>query len=267
MALWETTAPRRRRAFSRGRRWLTNGLITVIDAAVVRLLLIAIGVAGAWDAARGGWGLFNWLDWPFWIEVVITLIVLDLVIYWQHVLSHWIPFLWRFHRVHHADRDFDVTTAVRFHPIEIAYSMLLKLGVVYLLGPPAAAVILFEVILNGAAMFNHSNIRIPERLDRALRWVIVTPDMHRVHHSALSPETDRNFGFNLPWWDRLFGTYLAQPSKGHDGMTIGLNDYQNDAPTRLLWSLALPFRTLGRQAARHRAKAVSERASRKETAG
>ncbi len=241
MAIWEATAPKRRLAGSKGKRWATNWLITTIDIATVRVLLVAIGVAGAWDAARVGFGLFNWLDWPFWVEVIITLIVLDLVIYWQHVLSHRIPLLWRFHRVHHADRDIDVSTAVRFHPVEIAYSMALKLGVVYLLGPPAIAVILFEAILNGAAMFNHSNVRISGRVERVLRWMIVTPDMHRVHHSAAPEETDKNFGFNLPWWDRLFGTYLPQPKLGHEGMTIGLNGYQDQRPTQFLWSLSFPF--------------------------
>lgn len=241
MALWEVTAPRRRLVASKGRRWATNWMVTAVDLAVVRVLLAAIGVAGAWDAAASGFGLFNWLDWPIWLEIVATLIILDLLIYWQHVISHRIPLLWRLHRVHHSDRDFDVTTAVRFHPIEIALSMLLKLGAIYLLGAPAVAVILFEAILNGAAMFNHSNIKIPKRVERVLRWVIVTPDMHRVHHSIDQRETDANFGFNLPWWDRVFGTYVDQPAKGHDGMTIGLEEHQDDRPTKIGWTLAFPF--------------------------
>lgn len=241
MAGWELTAPKRRLTLSKGRRWMTNGLITALDLLVVRVLLMTIGAVGAWDAAQEGWGLFNWLDWPVWIEVIIAIVVLDLVIYWQHVISHRVPALWRIHRVHHSDRDLDVTTAVRFHPIEIALSMLLKLGVIYLLGAAAVAVILFEALLNGAAMFNHSNIRLPDRIERMTRLFLVTPDMHRVHHSTDPRETDANFGFSVPWWDRLFGTYIAQPVKGHDGMTIGLDEYQDDKPAKLGWSLRLPF--------------------------
>ncbi len=242
MALWELTAPRRALVAPKLRRWGVNWGVVVLDTLVVRILFPAAAAGAALDAAANGWGLFNWLDWPAWLEVVIAIIAFDCLIYWQHVLSHRIPVLWRLHRVHHSDRDIDVSTAIRFHPVEIALSMLLKIGAVYVLGPSALAVILFEVILNGCALFNHSNIKLPGWADRVLRLVVVTPDMHRVHHSIIHRETDANFGFNLPWWDRLFGTYIPQPEKGHDGMTIGLAEFQDERPTRLGWSLLLPLR-------------------------
>ena len=242
MALIELRAPMRRLVAGRGGRWLTNWSISAIDSTVVRLLFGAAAVGAAADAEAGSIGLFNALGWPLWAEVLVVFVILDFAIWFQHLLSHKIPVLWRLHRVHHADRDIDVTTAIRFHPIEIALSMLLKIGLVYALGAPVAAVLLFEVVLNGAAMFNHANIRLGERLDAALRTLIVTPDMHRVHHSVLRREHDANYGFNLSVWDRLFGTYVAQPERGHEGMTIGLAEHQDPGPTRLLWSLAFPFR-------------------------
>ena len=242
MALWELTAPRRALVAPKLRRWGVNWAVVLLDTLVVRILFPAAAAGAALDAAAQGWGLFNWLDWPAWIEIVLAIVIFDCLIYWQHVLSHRIPFLWRLHRVHHSDRDIDVSTAIRFHPGEIALSMLLKIGAVYVLGPAALAVILFEVILNGCALFNHSNIKLPGWADRAMRLVVVTPDMHRVHHSIIHRETDANFGFNLPWWDRIFGTYIAQPEKGHDGMTIGLAEFQDERPTRLGWSLMLPLR-------------------------
>ncbi len=241
MALWEMTAPRRALVAPKGRRWGVNWGIVVLDTLIVRLLFPVVAAGAALDAAANGWGLFNWLGWPPLVEIVLAIVILDCLIYWQHVLSHRIPVLWRLHRVHHSDRDIDVSTAIRFHPGEIALSMVLKIGAVYLLGPAAIAVILFEVILNGCALFNHSNVRLPGWADRLLRLVVVTPDMHRVHHSVIHRETDANFGFNLPWWDRLFGTYIDQPEKGHDGMTIGLNEFQDERPTRLGWSLLLPL--------------------------
>jgi sterol desaturase/sphingolipid hydroxylase (fatty acid hydroxylase superfamily) len=198
-------------------------------------------VAAAFFAKERGLGLLNQVDWPYWLKVVIALLVLDLAIWFQHLVSHKVPIFWRLHQVHHADRDFDVTTAVRFHPVEIALSMLWKIVVVIPLGASPFAVFLFEVILNACAMFNHANIALPAWLDRPLRLFIVTPDMHRVHHSVLLSEHDRNYGFNLSLWDRLFGTYLAQPKAGHQGMTIGLTPYQSEAPTRFGWSLLLPF--------------------------
>jgi len=242
MAGWERGAPMRRLVASRPRRWITNWSISVIDAATVRLIFGAAAVGAALDASAAGTGLFNRLGLPAWAEVAICFVILDFAIWLQHLITHKVPLLWRLHRVHHVDRDIDVTTAIRFHPIEIALSMAIKIGLVYSLGIPVVAVILFEVVLNGAAMFNHANIRIPPKVDAWLRLVVVTPDMHRVHHSVLRSEHDANYGFNLSVWDRLFGTYIAQPGAGHQGMTIGLADHQDDAPTRLGWSLGYPFR-------------------------
>jgi len=246
MALIELAAPRRKLHHSKARRWLTNLTISGLNAFLLRLMgMLAIPVAAvaAAEAARiAGWGAFNLLGWPFWLEILIAIIVLDLAIYAQHVVFHKIPVLWRLHQVHHADVDFDVSTALRFHPVEIALSMLIKIALVLALGIPAIAVVLFEIILNGCAMFNHSNINLPSWLDRIVRRVIVTPDMHRVHHSVIRRETNSNFGFNLAIWDRVFGTYRAQPEAGHDAMTIGLPEYQSEQPTRVGWSLLLPFR-------------------------
>ncbi|MEM7507886.1 MAG: sterol desaturase family protein [Pseudomonadota bacterium] len=246
MALIELALPRRQLSLPRSQRWLTNWGISVINtgvAAAMKLLLGAAAVAAALDAEAMGWGLFNRLDWPGWVEILLVFVLLDFAIWAQHWASHKIPLLWRLHRVHHADRDIDVTTAIRFHPLEIALSMLLKIALVYLLGAAAVAVILFEVVLNGAAMFNHANIRLG-RADRWLRLAIVTPDMHRVHHSTIRAEHDTNYGFNLSIWDRIFGTYTPQPEEGHLGMTIGLAEHQTPAPARLLWALGFPFRRL-----------------------
>jgi sterol desaturase/sphingolipid hydroxylase (fatty acid hydroxylase superfamily) len=242
MALWERGVPMRALAVSRVGRWTTNWAISIINAVMVRLLFGAAAVGAALDALAGGWGLFNQLNWAGWVEFVLAFLLLDFAIWLQHLLSHKIPVLWRLHRVHHADRDMDVTTAIRFHPVEIALSMGLKIGLVYALGIPVAAVVAFEVVLNGAAMFNHGNIRLPGAVDRWLRWLIVTPDMHRVHHSVDRAEHDANYGFNLSIWDRIFRTYVDQPAKGHGAMTIGLPQCQDDGPTRLIWSLAFPFR-------------------------
>ncbi len=193
------------------------------------------------DAQSHGWGLFNILGWPAWLEICLSILILDFAIWAQHLITHKLPILWRLHRVHHADRDFDVTTAVRFHPVEIALSMLLKIGLVYLLGPSVLAVVLFEILLNGTALFNHSNLRLPLSVDAVIRKILVTPDMHRVHHSVHRTEHDSNYGFALSIWDRMMGTYIAQPSEGHEDMKIGLH-WQDDRPNRLGWSLALPFR-------------------------
>jgi sterol desaturase/sphingolipid hydroxylase (fatty acid hydroxylase superfamily) len=241
MAGWEMARPARRLAASKPRRWLTNWAIVAIDTAVVRLLFPAAAVGAALDAQAMGWGLLNAVQWPGWVEVLFAMLVLDFAIWAQHLVMHKVPVLWRLHRVHHADRDVDVSTAIRFHPVEIALSMLIKIGIVYALGAPALAVILFEIVLNGCAMFNHANIRLG-KLDRALRWIVVTPDMHRIHHSVHRDETDSNYGFNLPWWDRLFGTYTPDPKDGQTGMTLGLEPWQDERPTRLGWSLLLPFR-------------------------
>ncbi len=245
MALIEIALPKRTLSENKGRRWFTNIAIGGIDSLVVRLMAtlavpVAAVAAAAW-AGSTGWGILNWTDWPLWLELLIGLAVLDFTIYLQHIVTHKIPILWRLHRVHHSDLDFDVTTAIRFHPIEIALSMLWKITVVILMGPSAFTVFLFEVILNGCAMFNHANVALPLWLDRVLRMLIVTPDMHRVHHSVIRGEHDSNYGFNLSIWDRVFRTYRPQPDNGHDGMTIGLRAYRDDAATKLGWSLALPF--------------------------
>lgn len=246
-AVLETVAPRRARKLPRHSRWLTNWALVVLDTVALRALALALpllAVGAALDARLAGWGLFNLVALPAWLEVLLAILMFDLAIWAQHLITHKVPFLWRFHRVHHADRDMDVTTAIRFHPLEIAASMLLKLGLVYLIGPAAWAVIAFEVLLNGTALFNHANLSLPLALDRVLRLVLVTPDMHRVHHSALRAEHDSNYGFALSIWDRMFGTHIAQPGFGHDLMTVGL-EWQDDAPTRLGWSLLLPFRRNG----------------------
>ncbi|MEM7775171.1 MAG: sterol desaturase family protein [Pseudomonadota bacterium] len=252
MAALEVLIPKRELRAPRSRRWLTNFAIVGIDSALVRLMsalpgilgaaaVPLVAVAAAITAEELGWGLLQWIAAPYWLALIVSILVLDFAIWFQHYVSHKVPILWRLHQVHHADVDIDVSTAIRFHPIEILLSMLYKVVIVLLLGAPAVAVVLFEVILNGCAMFNHANINLPPWLDRFLRLFLVTPDMHRVHHSVLPREHDTNFGFNLSIWDRLFGTYTAQPEGGHLGMTIGLQNYQNDNPTRLSWSLVLPF--------------------------
>ena len=243
-AALEALSPRRRRNLPRPSRWTTNLGISVINTLTLRSLSIALpllAVGAAVDAGNQNWGIFNALDWSLWLTFPLTILILDFAIWLQHLLTHKLPILWRFHRVHHADRDFDVTTALRFHPVEIAASMLLKIGLVYALGPPAVAVLAFEILLNGTALFNHANLRLPDRLDQILRLILVTPDMHRVHHSSMRAEHDSNYGFALSIWDRMFRTYVAQPAKGHDAMEIGLH-WQTDEPAKLGWSLMLPFR-------------------------
>ncbi len=241
MAAWEVAAPRRRRAFSRWVRWPGNFGIVVFNTLVVRLLFPAAAVGMAWLAAERGWGLFNALEVAGALAVLASVVALDLVVYLQHVMFHAVPALWRLHRMHHADLDFDVTTGARFHPVEIVLSMLIKLAAVAVLGAPPVAVLVFEVLLNATAMFNHGNVRIPPAVDRVLRWFVVTPDMHRVHHSIRPAETNSNFGFNLPWWDRLLGTYRAQPAAGHEGMTIGIEQFREGRDLRLDRLLVQPF--------------------------
>jgi sterol desaturase/sphingolipid hydroxylase (fatty acid hydroxylase superfamily) len=241
----EIALPRRRLTVSKLRRWVSNLGIVFLNSLFVRLLLPATAAGFAAVAASRGWGAFNYLDVPTWVAVVASVVILDFAIYLQHVMFHAVPALWRLHRMHHADLDFDVTTGARFHPIEILLSMLIKFAVIAVIGAPAAAVIIFEVLLNATAMFNHGNFRLPAGLDRVLRLFVVTPDMHRVHHSIEDHETNSNFGFNLPLWDRLFGTYKDQPDAGHEAMTIGIRDYRepklaSDLPGMLI----LPF--LGR---------------------
>lgn len=232
MALWEVAAPRRRREIPRLLRWSNNLGIVVVDTLLVRLSFPVVAVGLATIAQTNGWGLFNIWQIPGWLAILLAVMMLDLAIYLQHVMFHAVPALWRLHRVHHADLEFDVTTGLRFHPIEILASMGIKLAVVAALGPPAVAVLIFELLLNGSAMFNHANIRLPASVDRWLRLVMVTPDMHRVHHSVIVSETNSNFGFNLPWWDRLLGTYRAQPAKGHEDMDIGIEQFRT---RRDLW--------------------------------
>jgi len=242
IALWEAAVPRRPRSYSRLRRWPSNLVIVALNTALVRILLPATAVSLALAGERRGWGLLNDLAVPLWAAVVVSVVLLDLAIYLQHVMFHAVPALWRVHRMHHTDLDFDVTTGARFHPIEIVVSMLIKFGVVVALGTPALGVLIFEVLLNATSMFNHGNVRLPVGLDRYLRWLVVTPDMHRVHHSIVVGETNSNFGFNLPWWDRLLGTYRDQPAAGHDGMTIGIEQFR---AARELWldrMLSQPFR-------------------------
>jgi sterol desaturase/sphingolipid hydroxylase (fatty acid hydroxylase superfamily) len=232
MALWEVVAPRRRREIPRLIRWSNNLGVVVIDTLLVRLTFPIVAVGLALVAQERGWGLFNVFDVPAWVAFVVSILALDLAIYLQHVMFHAVPALWRLHRMHHADLEFDVTTGLRFHPVEILLSMGIKLAVVAAFGPPAIAVLVFEVLLNATAMFNHSNIRIPTAIDHVLRLVVVTPDMHRVHHSIHPSETNSNFGFNLPWWDRLLGTYRPQPRDGHEAMTIGIEQFRT---RRDLW--------------------------------
>ena len=242
VALWELAAPRRAPTQPRWLRWYSNIGIMALNTVTVRGFVPLAPAALALLAGDRGWGALNQAELPFWLEVAISVIVLDLVIYLQHVMFHAVPVLWRLHRMHHADLDFDVTTGSRFHPFEIIVSVVLKLAAVLVIGPPALAVLIFEVLLNGTSMFNHGNLRLPLRLDRALRWIIVTPDMHRVHHSDIPAESNSNFGFNLPWWDRLLGTYRAQPRHGHEEMTIGLGTFRNAADLHLHNLLVQPFR-------------------------
>ena len=242
MAAWEILAPRRPQQIGRLTRWPGNLGIVALDTLLVRVVFPAAAVGMAVLAERQGWGLFNTAGIPSWLAIVASVLVLDLAIYLQHVMFHAVPALWRLHRMHHADLEFDTTTGVRFHPIEILLSMLLKLVVVAALGAPAVSVLIFEVLLNASSLFNHGNVRLPARVDRALRWIVVTPDMHRVHHSVVPRETNSNFGFSLSCWDRLLGTYRAQPAAGHDGMTIGIAQFRQPADLRLDRMLLQPFR-------------------------
>jgi len=245
MALWETRSPRRPLRSSRVFRWFNNLGITFLNTLLLRLLFPTAAVGVALYASQQQWGILNQVDLPWWLEVILAVVILDLCIYLQHRLFHRVPLLWRLHMMHHSDVDLDVTSGARFHPIEIILSMLIKMTVICLLGPAVVSILIFEVLLNAVAMFNHSNIRIPLRVDHCLRYFIVTPDMHRVHHSVIKDETNSNYGFNLPWWDRLFGTYCAQPARGHDAMTIGLTQFQEPQSQSLRWMLSLPFKGTG----------------------
>ena len=243
LVILETFFERKERVMPRQGRWATNFIMTIANTATVYLmgLLMPIMVVGAaLLTTRYQIGILHFVDLPFWVEAAIAVIILDFVIWAQHLVTHHVPLLWRLHRVHHSDRDIDVTSAIRFHPLEIAFSILVKIAAIFILSPAALAVVLFEILLNGMAMFNHANLALPSRLDAFLRKFIVTPDMHRVHHSVHRVEHDHNFGFMLSIWDRVFGTYTAQPKDGHDEMVLGLT-WQDERPARPLWALLLPF--------------------------
>jgi sterol desaturase/sphingolipid hydroxylase (fatty acid hydroxylase superfamily) len=242
MAVWEVFAPRRKQTIARSWRWPNNIGVVFVDTIFVRVAFPMSALALALVAERRGLGLFNIIRLPSGLTVFFSIIILDLAIYFQHVLFHAVPVLWRLHRMHHADLEIDVTTGLRFHPVEIALSMMIKFAVIAAFGTPAAAVLIFEVLLNATSMFNHSNIRVPARTERVLRWILITPDMHRVHHSIVRRETNSNFGFNLPWWDRLFGTYRAQPAAGHEAMTIGIEQFRDPRELRLDRMLLQPLR-------------------------
>jgi sterol desaturase/sphingolipid hydroxylase (fatty acid hydroxylase superfamily) len=241
VAIWEALSPRRVLTTSKPVRWLSNLGVVFIDSLSVRFLLPIPAIGLAVMAENNGWGLLNNMDLPLWLSITAGVLTLDLIVYLQHVMFHSVPVLWRLHMMHHADLDYDVTTGLRFHPLEILISMAIKFSAIVTIGPSPLTVILFEIILNATAMFNHGNIRLPLGIDKVLRLLVVTPDMHRVHHSVTIRETNSNFGFNFPWWDRLFGTYRPQPVAGHEGMTIGLAQFRDAKKLTLPWLLALPF--------------------------
>ena len=244
LTVWELLAPRRKLRVRKGPRWTSNLGLAFLNSFLSRFLIPVTAVGASIAAESRKWGLFHFFEWPVWLEIGLAILAFDLAIYLQHVMFHAVPALWRLHMVHHADLDFDVTTGVRFHTLEIVLSALFKLAVVVVLGPSALAVILFEVLLNATAMFNHSNVRIPVWLDRIIRRVIVTPDMHRVHHSVIRCEANSNFGFNLSWWDILLGTYRSDPADGHEQMTIGLSYMRDELQVnRLPGMLAIPFQS------------------------
>jgi len=242
VGLAEHLWPRRVLSVPKGQRWFCNGAIVVVDSVVARLALPLMPTGVAEIARLNGWGLLNVLALPLWLKIVLVILALDLIIYLQHRAFHRIPFFWRFHRMHHTDLDLDVSSGNRFHPLEILFSLVIKMGAVAVLGAPVIAVVIFEVLLNATSLFNHGNLRIPVDIDRWLRLVLVTPDMHRVHHSIFPRETDSNFSFNLPWWDRLLGTYRDQPRDGHIGMAIGLKEFREAGRLGLVYLLMLPFR-------------------------
>jgi sterol desaturase/sphingolipid hydroxylase (fatty acid hydroxylase superfamily) len=263
LALWEVLAPRRRQSVPRSGRWPANLGIVLLDTALIRLLLPLAAVGAAAFAEEHGFGVLRILDAPLWLAIALSILLLDLAVYFQHVLLHAMPLLWRVHRMHHADLEVDVTTGLRFHPLEILLSMAIKLAVVLTLGAPMVAVLVFEVVLNATSMFNHSNIRLPASADALQRQILVTPDMHRVHHSMLPQETNSNFGFSVPWWDRLFGTYRAQPADGHEHMTLGIAQFRDPSELRLGRMLVQPFRNADNAYARGRAGIWHARAEQK----
>ncbi len=245
MAILEYRFPRRRLDQVKSARWLGNITLVVLNTVVARVMFTVLAtttVATAWWAQEHGWGLLTLLHVPTWLAVIIAVVLLDLVIYWQHRLFHRVPWLWRLHQVHHADRNLDVSSGLRFHPLEIMLSLLIKLAAIVLLGAPPWAVLLFEIILNGMAMFNHANVRLPLPVDAVLRYIVMTPDAHRIHHSVVVAETNSNYGFNISLWDRCFGSYRQHPQAGQMGMTIGLPEYQHAPTERLSWMLLLPWK-------------------------
>ncbi|MBI3416939.1 MAG: sterol desaturase family protein [Verrucomicrobia bacterium] len=242
VALWEQLTPRRARSISRWQRWPGNLGVALLDTLLTRIIAPTGAVGFAMLAESRGWGALHFVAWPTWLELLIALLCLDLAIYLQHRAFHFVPALWRLHRMHHADLEFDVTTGARFHPLEILLSLAIKFIVIVPLGASSLAVLVFEIALNATAMFNHGNVRLPASVERALRWLVVTPDMHRVHHSVVRRETDSNFGFNFPWWDHVFGTYRPQPAAGYEGMTIGLHEFRSPRELRLNRMLTQPFR-------------------------
>jgi sterol desaturase/sphingolipid hydroxylase (fatty acid hydroxylase superfamily) len=241
MALWEVLAPRRPLTTSKPTRWVSNLGLVLIDSVLVRLIFPITLMGVAFLARQRGWGILNQFQLPFWFHLCLGVLILDFAIYLQHIMFHAVPLFWRLHMVHHSDMDYDVTTGIRFHPIEIILSMGIKIAVVLLIGPLPLAIPIFEILLNGTSMFNHGNVRYPQSIDKWLRLLVVTPEMHRVHHSTIRWETNCNFGFNFPWWDRLFGTYRPQPAKGHLEMTIGLDQYKDPKKLTLPWLIVLPF--------------------------
>jgi sterol desaturase/sphingolipid hydroxylase (fatty acid hydroxylase superfamily) len=239
MMMWELAAPRRARAAPQAIRWFSNLGVSLLDRGVLQFAVVmGMGVSVKED----GWGLMNWIALPEWVALVSSIVILDLVIYLQHRLFHAVPILWRLHRMHHADIELDVSSGIRFHPGEALVSMLIKVVAVILLAPPVMAIVAFEILLNATSLFNHSNMKLALPLDRVLRWFVVTPDMHRVHHSVRQEELNTNFGFNLPWWDRALGTYRDQPKDGHEKMQIGLEQFRSKRDMRLDQMLMQPFR-------------------------
>lgn len=243
MGIWEIASPRRPRSLARRQRWPANLGVVLLNTLIVRLAFPAAALGAALAVESRSWGLLPMTGLPGWATVLAGVVLLDLAIYAQHAAFHAVPALWRLHRMHHADLDIDVTTGVRFHPVEILLSLAIKVAVIAALGVPPVAVVVFEILLNATSMFNHGNVRMPAALERTLRWLVVTPDMHRVHHSIERDETDSNFGFNLSLWDRLFRTYRAQPRAGHEGMQIGIAEFRDIAECgSLAGMLAIPFR-------------------------
>jgi sterol desaturase/sphingolipid hydroxylase (fatty acid hydroxylase superfamily) len=241
MFFWELMAPRRPLITSKVNRWFSNLVLVLVDSIAVRLIFPTAVAGVALIAQQHGWGFFNQFELPYLLKIILSILIFDLVIYLQHVLFHVVPLFWRLHMVHHTDLDIDATTGVRFHPIEIILSMGIKIMAAFLIGPPPIAVLVFEVLLNGTSIFNHGNVRYSQKIDSILRLLVVTPEMHRVHHSTIRWESNCNLGFNFPWWDRIFGTYRPQPAQGHLGMTIGLDQYKEPKKLTLPWLLVLPF--------------------------